>query len=1102
MRPVRLDMTGFASFREAAVVDFTDADYFALVGPTGSGKSTVIDAMTFALYGSAPRWGKVNAIADALAPTTNRCTVRLVFDLGPTRYVVAREVRRSGKNVVQKNVILERLVDPTGTGAEGEESEVIAGDLKEVNRSIEKLLGLSFSDFCQCVVLPQGQFAEFLKATPKDRQEILLKLLGAGHYEAIAKSATARAALAAERATVLGAQLGNLAEATEAAEQAARDRETELAQLASAVDQALPLIAERAARVEAVTAEHHRLSAELAHLTNEQQPEGIAGLQAGLDAADRERVATLERETATVAADTRARAALAAGPSRPRLESTIAQRQEFTQLSTRQPVVAEGADSAAARQVAAQARVTDADETLAAARDLRDQARQGQSEAGGQHETLLHRRSALAAVRVPEGVDVLASRTQAARQAAVAARERREAAEVADQQARDALRQAPARGPLEQARHDLAEQQLTRERIAGLKGRQEQLQAARTAAAAAAQLAQEDVARARQRYEKALEARTAATLRPHLVAGAACPVCEQPVVTLPAPLETVALDAAKREVSDAETRLPEAQRTLVDATARMASNDAEIRSAHEYLDKLAAALSGQPTEIDAVVEQLSQLDALAATLESSAAELTAARAAERTAIGALDELGRHASAARTQLISVHGPLIGFGAPALDDTDLPAAWAALTHWAAGQIEDLGRRLLPAAAAAATAAQTRHADAVRALQEAQAALRAAQSEHTESVRVGVRAAEEVRALTGRLAELESTLADAPTAEEAAVLLAECGRLEEAAKQCDEQLRTARAARIAAERAGAQWNAKADQARRELRAARDRLVPLGAPELADAHLAGAWSALLTWAQEQADHRRRQVPAVAQQIELATREHQVEVQELRTLVAEHAVQLGADEPPAVLPARMATALERARSQTRSIAEKRSQAASLTDEMAVAREQQQVAKLLADLLRFDKFPRWLAAAALDTLVADASVALSDLSGGQFDLSHDRGDFVVIDHADADSRRSVRTLSGGETFQASLALALALSAQLSTLAAEGAARLDSIFLDEGFGTLDSETLEVVAGTLENLAHGERMVGVITHVAALAERAPVRFAVHRDNRTSTIHREGS
>jgi len=102
----------------------------------------------------------------------------------------------------------------------------------------------------------------------------------------------------------------------------------------------------------------------------------------------------------------------------------------------------------------------------------------------------------------------------------------------------------------------------------------------------------------------------------------------------------------------------------------------------------------------------------------------------------------------------------------------------------------------------------------------------------------------------------------------------------------------------------------------------------------------------------------------------------------------------------------------------------------------------------------------------------------------------------------VKTLSGGETFQASLALALALSAQLSGLAAEGAARLESIFLDEGFGTLDEANLDVVASTLESLAmHGDRTVGVITHVPALAERVPVRFVVSRDQRGATIVREG-
>src|SRR4051812_39945533 len=144
MRPVRLVLNGFAQFREHTVIDFTDADYFAITGPTGAGKSTILDALTFALYGSAPRWGATNAIRYALAPSSNRGTVALTFDVGAHRYQVAREVRRSGEQVQQKNVSLVRFTDPTVVEPDlnGAPPEVLAGEIRELNALVEELLGL------------------------------------------------------------------------------------------------------------------------------------------------------------------------------------------------------------------------------------------------------------------------------------------------------------------------------------------------------------------------------------------------------------------------------------------------------------------------------------------------------------------------------------------------------------------------------------------------------------------------------------------------------------------------------------------------------------------------------------------------------------------------------------------------------------------------------------------------------------------------------------------------------------------------------------------------------------------------------------------------
>src|ERR1039458_7054518 len=112
MRPLRLVLDGFGAYRHPAEADFSDVDFFALVGPTGSGKSTLIDGLCFALYGTVPRWGKENAIAFALAPSANACRVCLVFEAAGKRYAAVRALTRDRKGQVHtKEARLERL-DP------------------------------------------------------------------------------------------------------------------------------------------------------------------------------------------------------------------------------------------------------------------------------------------------------------------------------------------------------------------------------------------------------------------------------------------------------------------------------------------------------------------------------------------------------------------------------------------------------------------------------------------------------------------------------------------------------------------------------------------------------------------------------------------------------------------------------------------------------------------------------------------------------------------------------------------------------------------------------------------------------------------------------
>ncbi len=173
----------------------------------------------------------------------------------------------------------------------------------------------------------------------------------------------------------------------------------------------------------------------------------------------------------------------------------------------------------------------------------------------------------------------------------------------------------------------------------------------------------------------------------------------------------------------------------------------------------------------------------------------------------------------------------------------------------------------------------------------------------------------------------------------------------------------------------------------------------------------------------------------------------------------------------------------------------SLQERLKTASEDEAVAGALVNHLKANGFERWLMAGAITRLVSGANELLSQLSAGGYSLESDAdGAFRIIDHRNADEIRDVATLSGGETFLVSLALSLSLA---ETLSAAGGSGLDAIILDEGFGTLDDESLDLVATVLEELAGRGLMVGVITHVKELAARAPVRYQVTREPEGSRV-----
>ncbi|TDD73339.1 SMC family ATPase [Actinomadura darangshiensis] len=346
--------------------------------------------------------------------------------------------------------------------------------------------------------------------------------------------------------------------------------------------------------------------------------------------------------------------------------------------------------------------------------------------------------------------------------------------------------------------------------------------------------------------------------------------------------------------------------------------------------------------------------------------------------------------------------------------------------------------------------------------------------------------------------------PDAEDVQRRLEDVRSAEQQAESARKDALTAKSGLTKAEDLCARLNDEAGRGLARLDAARDTVVALGAPPLDPTDLHAAWTTLLDWRDREAGTRRQAAEALNGTLnDLRTRRA-----ERRGAVAErlaaHEIAVPASAEPDTVREAVLNARNQAQSTLDTIRRDRRMAAGLAEDVRRHREEAAVAHELTIRLRANNFENWLCGEALEMLVTGASETLRELSDGQFELVLDaRNAIEVIDYAEAGLRRSVRTLSGGETFQASLALALALSDQVARFGGGAARSLDSIFLDEGFGTLDPATLDTVATTLERLTSGgDRMVGLVTHVPALAERIPVRFDVTRDSTGSHLEKKAT